>query len=131
MEKRGNVLTENIVFILLNLVFLTILILFILKQGGGAVILERSYAKQISLLIDSAKQNTTIKLNMEDAKALAEKNKIDFNEIIKINKNIVTIKLSQESGYSYSFFNDVDVGAYPGKNLEKEFYVFTINEKNE
>jgi len=126
-KKNGNILTGNIVFILLNLVFLAILILFLLKQGSGAVVLEMSYAKQIALLVDCAKSDTTIKLNMGDAKALAEDNKIGFDKIIKIEGNIVTVKLSEKSGYSYSFFNDVEVDAYPGENKDKDFYIFTIN----
>ena len=41
-NKRGNILVENIVFIILNLVFVAILILFIMRQGIGAVVLEQS-----------------------------------------------------------------------------------------
>jgi len=124
--KRGNILVENIIFIILNLIFLVILILFLLKQGSGAIVLEQSYAKQISLLIDSSKPLMTLKLNMEEGKKLAEKNKVDFNEVVRIEDNIVVVKLSGKGGYEYSFFNDVDVTAYP----DKEFYVFIINEKN-
>ncbi len=129
MKKRGTILIENVIFIILNLLFLTILILFIAKQGGGSLVLEQSYAKQISLLIDSAKPVSIIKLNMNKAYKLAEKNGIDFNEVVKINRNIITIKLSEDSGYDYSFFNDVNVGAYPGP--EKGIYIFTISEKIE
>ena len=125
-KKRGNILVENIIFIILNLVFLSILILFLVKQGSGAIVLEQSYTKQIALLIDSAKPGMILKLNMEEGKKLADKNKVNFDEIVKIEKNIVIVKLSEKGGYEYSFFNDVDVTAYP----DKEFYVFIINEKN-
>lgn len=127
-EKRANILIENIIFIVLNLIFLTILILFLLKQGGGAIVLEQAYAKQIALLIDSAKPGTTIKLNMQDAKILAEKNNINFRDVVKINGNIVKIKLSEKGGYTYSFFNDVEV--FPPYQ-DREFYIFVIGEKNE
>ncbi|GAJ02310.1 unnamed protein product [marine sediment metagenome] len=53
MKKRGTILAENIIFITLNILFLVILILFIWKQGAGAIVLEQSYAKQIALLVDS------------------------------------------------------------------------------
>ena len=126
-DKRAKILMENIIFIILNLLFLTILILFLFKQGQGAVVLEQSYAKHIALVIDSAKPVMLIKINMDKGKELAEDNGVNFEEVVRINGNVVTVKLSEKGGYSYSFFNDVDVGEYP----EGEFYVFTINEKTE
>lgn len=124
MKKRGTILAENIIFIILNLVFLTILIIFIARQGSGAIVLEQSYAKQIALLVDSAKPVMIIKLNMDKAQKLADKNEVDFKDVVKINENIVTVKLSDRGGYSYSFFNDVNVTAYP----EGENYTITISE---
>jgi len=124
MEKRGVLLVENIIFIVLNIVFLTILILFLLKQGSGAIVLEQSYAKNIALLIDSAKPVMEIHLNMEKAIKVAEKNNIEPDEIVKIHNNIVIVKLTEKGGYSYSFFNDVDATAYP---LNEEDYVFVIS----
>ena len=62
--KKGAILMENVIFIILNILFITILILFLLRQGQGAVLLEQSYAKQIALLIDSAKPEMTIILDM-------------------------------------------------------------------
>jgi len=127
MKKRAQILVSNLVFIILNLVFLTILILFIFKQGQGAVAFEQSYAKQIALIIDSAQPGMVIKLNMENAEKICEKNNLDFKGVVKINKNIVLVKLSEKGGYEYSFFNDVKVVPYPD---EEGIYVFTIN-KNE
>ena len=65
MEKRGTVLVENVIFIILNLLFLSILVLFLVKQGSGAIVLEQAYSKQISILIDSAKPPMEIQLDME------------------------------------------------------------------
>lgn len=126
-NKRGEILVENIIFIVLNLLFLTILILFLLRQGDGAVVLEQSYAKNIALLIDSAKPVMEIQLNMEKAREVAKKNNVDFDEVVKIQDNLVIVKLSEKGGYSYSFFNDVEATAY----VKDEFYIFIINEKNE
>jgi len=125
-DKRGQILLENVIFIILNLVFLTILILFLFRQGNGAVVLEQSYAKNIALLIDSAKPITEMKLNMEDAMNLAGKSGVAREEIVKINDNIVTVKLTEKGGYQYSFFNDVDVTSYPDVFPEKN-YIIKIN----
>lgn len=125
MKKRGTILAENVIFIVLNLIFLAILILFLAKQGGGVIIVEQTYAKQVALLIDSAKPGMTIRLNMEKVKKLTDKNKMDFSEAVKINGNVVSVKLTKDSGYEYSFFNDVDASVYP--DVDNINYIIKIN----
>ncbi len=130
--KRGAILMENVVFIILNLLFISILIVFLLKQGEGAIVLEQSYAKYIALVIDAAKPGMEIKIDMEKGKKLAEKNNIDFDEIVKISGNSVKIKLSKNGEYIYSFFNDVNVTCYPDTSNPEDVtaYIFKINEYN-
>lgn len=137
-KKRGTILMENVVFIILNLLFIMILVIFISKQGQGAILLEESYAKQIALLIDSAKPEMTIILNMENAKELSGKNEVSFSEVVRVDKenNLVIVKLSSDGGYSYGFFNDVDVSVYPDtKGLQNsgdaDSYVIKINSYND
>ena len=129
MKKRGTILVENVIFIILNLLFLIILILFIAKQGSGAIIVEQSYAKQIALLIDSAKPISIIELNMDQALEIAEDNEISFDDVVKINPPLVRVKLSENSGYEYSFFNDIEISAYPGPR--EGIYIFIIGERAE
>jgi hypothetical protein len=125
-DTKGTILVENVIFIVLNILFLVILILFLYRQGNGAVVLEQSYAKNIALLIDSAKPITEMKLNMEDAFTLAQKNGVKPEDIVKINGDIVTVKLSVQGGYQYSFFNNVDVTTYPDVSPNKN-YIIKIN----
>ncbi len=125
-NKKGVILVENVIFIILNLMFIIVLALFIFKQGSGAIVLEQSYAKNIALLIDSAKPVSELILNMEDAMDLAEKNGVERNEIVRIEENLVTVKLTKNSGYQYSFFNDVDATAYPDLEPNKN-YIIKIN----
>ena len=126
MKKRGQILVENIIFIVLNLIFLTILILFLYSKTGGEAILEEKYSKQIALLIDSAKPGMTIQLNMEDAIEKAEENDWNKGKIVSISGNTVTVKLREKGGNSYSFFNDIAVSAFP----DKEEYIFLIGDYN-
>ena len=126
MKKRGQILVENIIFIVLNLIFLTILILFLYSKTGGEAILEEKYSKQIALLIDSAKPSMTIQLNMEDAIEKAEDNGWDKDKIVSISGNTVTVKLREKGGNSYSFFNDVNISKFP----DKEEYIFLIGDYN-
>ncbi len=125
-NKRGVILLENVIFVILNLVFISILILFLFRQGNGAGVLEQSYAKNIALLIDASKPVMEMKLNMEDAFDLAEKNGIARDDIVKREGNIIIVKLSEKGGYEYSFFNNVDVTAYPDIYPEKN-YIIKIN----
>ena len=125
-NKSGTILIENVIFIVLNILFLVILILFLYRQGNGAIVLEQSYAKSIALLIDSAKPITEMKLNMDDAFILAQKNGVKPEDIVKITGNIVTVKLSDKGGYEYSFFNNVDVTTYPDISPNKN-YIIKIN----
>jgi len=133
MTKKGTILVENIIFIILNLLFLTVLVLFLVKQGSGAIVLEQAYSKQIAMLADSAKPIMLIKMDMDKGKTIAEKNGINFNDVVKIDGNIVTVKLSEKGGYSYAFFNDVDVGHYAEKDDKTGkytgIYILTINKK--
>ncbi|MFH1311185.1 MAG: hypothetical protein ABIH65_02160 [Nanoarchaeota archaeon] len=126
-NKKANILTENIIFIILNLVFLLILIVFLFSKTGSPAVLEEKYSKQIALAIDSAEAGMVIHLNMEDAIKTAAKEGINTNNIISIQENVVTIKLREKGGYSYSFFNNVDVNSYPDTTNNKE-YVFFIYE---
>lgn len=128
MNKQGEILVENIIFILLNLVFLTILILFIARQGEGIIVTEESYAKEIALMIDAAQPGMTLHFDVKDARGLAEKNGIDFENIITIDKNVVSVKLSKNSGYSYSFFNDVKVSEPYPDATNKFMYIIKILE---
>ena len=125
-NRRGTILIENVIFIILNLAFIAILILFLYRQGNGTVVMEQSYAKNIALLIDSGKPVMEMKLNMEDAMILAQTSGVNREDIVKINGNIITVKLSKNGGYQYAFFNSVDVTTYPDVYPEKN-YIIKIN----
>ncbi len=132
MNKRGaNILTENIIFILLTLIFFAILITFIFSRTTSAVLIEEELAKQTALIIDSAKPGMIIKINVEEAIAKARSENYHEN-IIKIKDNLVTVQLRDKGGYSYSFFNDVFANAYPdapSEDGEIKDYVIIIDEK--
>ena len=131
-NKKAAILMENVIFIILNILFITILILFLLRQGQGAVLLEQSYAKQIALLIDSAKPGMTIILDMGKAKDLAEKNGLEFKDSVTKTNTIITVRLSASGGYSYSYFNDVNVSLYANGDPENiNSYVIKVNEYNQ
>jgi hypothetical protein len=122
-SKRGSgILPYNVKFMIVYLIVISIFLYFLYSRGSGAVVLEQSYAKNIALLIDSAKPITVIKLNMENAFDLAGKNGVKINEIVRIDGNNVIVKLSPSGSYKYSFFNNVDVTVYPDNPDSKGVY---------
>jgi len=126
--KKANILTENIIFIILNLVFLSILALFLFSKMGAAAVLEEKYAKEIALIIDSAEPVMTVTLDMSDAIEIAIKEGLDPGKIVSIEENVVMVVLGEDSGYSYSFFNDVDVvPSFDSQHGGR--YIFFITEK--
>ena len=127
MKKRGNILTENLVFIILNLIFLSILIGFVAIQGNGHAVSEENYAKNIALLIDSSQPYTEITLDLEKVSKKIDKD-FPFSQVVHISDNTVIVKFSDESAGSYSFFNDVRASANPSSSTS---YVLRIEEKNE
>ena len=128
VNKKGEILISNVVFIILNVLFLFLLILFLLRQGSGGIVLEQIYAKEIALLADSAQPTMLIKIDMEKGMKIAEENGINFDNVVTINGNLVKVKLTENSGYTYSFFNDVSLMAYPDKvnNHYNGLYVLTV-----
>jgi hypothetical protein len=131
--KRGELLVQNIIFIILNLMFLSILVLFLIKQSSGAVFLEDSYSKQIALMVDAAKPGTKIYFNMDKAMKVAKGNGIDFKDVVSKDGNFVRVQLSDKSGKEYSFFNDVEVNFFPQEDqVNSEYtgiYVITVDRK--
>jgi hypothetical protein len=111
-DKRGmEILTETVIFIILNLVFLGIMIAFIFLKTSPTGLVEQDTAKQLALLIDAAEPGAEIILDAEEIVEIAKKNGISEDEAVKIVDNRVSVKLSEKSGYEYSFFNDVSVVA--------------------
>lgn len=128
-QKRGNILTENIIFVVLNVAFLVILALFLFSKTSDTGVLEEKYAKQIALLIDAAEPVMTISLDMKEAIEGAADENYPLDQIVMINENFVTVRLSGDSqGYTYSFFNSVSANANFNTTSGTGYYI-NINEK--
>lgn len=100
---------ETLIFFLLNTIFFVTMLFFIYHAGTRAFIYEESYAKQIALIMDNAKPEMAILLDISEIIEIAEKNNKQLNEIFKLDKenNLVKVSLS-ERGYSYQYFSDYD-----------------------
>ena len=84
------------------------------------------------MLIDSAKPGMDVRLNMEDAVEKANDENWE-GKIVSIQDNIVTVQLREKGGYSYSFFNNVELSkeyhyARDGENYEFKIEGYKQNE---
>ena len=114
MDKKAvDLLTGNLIFIILAVVFIGILFVFVYSKSSSEALVEEQTAKQIALMIDAANSGTQIILNIE---GVLENNKA--TNPIRIEEGVVRVQLSEKSGYSYGFFNDVEVESeIKGENL--------------
>lgn len=111
MNKKADILHEQIIFIILNVVFFSVLILFIYLQSSPVHLAEEETAKQIALLIDSSKPGSEIEVNLADFFEKAEGNGISKEKSVEINnnENLVIVRGDKDSFYEYSYFNDVNI----------------------
>lgn len=106
-KKGENILTGDVIFIVLNLAFLSILLIFLFAKANSAATLEEKYSKEIALAIDSARPGMVINISMSDAVNAAKKNGLNPNNIVNIKGNLVNVNLQGKGGYTYSFFNNI------------------------
>ncbi len=112
-KRADSPIYPTVIFIVLNIMFFSILILFVWKSATGALIYEQLYAKEIGLIIDKAKEGMEISLDFEKAIEIAEKNEFDKKKIVEVNneKNLVVVKLGGGGGYSFKYFSDYDISS--------------------
>jgi len=85
LNKKADLLHENVVFIVLNVIFFVMMILFIQMQGSAIHIAE------------------------DFEKAEDEGMRRDKSSQINNEQNIVVVKGSLDTFYDYSYFNDVNI----------------------
>ena len=132
MNKRGELLVENVIFIILNLAFLSIIVLFLVQQSSSVSELEEVYAKKAALMIDSSKPAMKLKFDMREGLKETEDSGTDFEDVLRVEDNKVVVSLSNKTSHSYHFFNEVNVSSYPERNEQNEYtglYVLTVNER--
>lgn len=131
MDKKAvNILMENIVFILLIVVFVLIMYFAITRAGSQATLFEQAYAKQIALMIDKAEPGIEIEMDIYDMNDIARKNRFSGNYVsINNEENKVNVKLVEGKGYDYYYFNDVDVIWSLDKGKRNLFLKFVERQK--
>ena len=109
-NKRGDVALINVImFLVLNLAFVSVMFVFINYAGSRALIYEQSYAKQVALIIDNAKPDMAILLDVSEGLEVARKSEKDLSKAFVLKDGKVFVDLGRGGGYSYEYFTNYDV----------------------
>lgn len=114
MNKKAadTTVIENTIFIVLNIAFFVIMLIFVYNSGNNILVKEQSYAKEIALIIDNCKPGMSVLLNINDLIEIAKKNNFPADKIVRLDKknNKVIVSLKQNSGFGFQYFSkDVEV----------------------
>lgn len=104
-NKKARILMSTVIYSVFVIAFIAILFIFVSRMGSDVSSLEKNTAAGIALMIDSAEPGTRIMYNLED---VLEESK-DVENPVRIEDNLVIVKLSDKSGFSYAFFNDLEI----------------------
>ena len=107
-NKKGvEIGMDNLVFLLLVIVFVSGMLLTVNRNGSQVTLFEQIYAKQIALIIDKAESGMEIEVDMFDVYRIAKENKLGGNPVsIDNDLGKVNVKLVKGNGYDYYYFND-------------------------
>ena len=117
---------DNVIFIILNLVFFLAMMFFIFRASSGAMVYEQAYAKEIALLLDESKANTTFIIDMTEGVQIAEKSK-KTSEIVSINNlnKEVSVSLIEGEGYKFNYFSDYNVSY----RMNNNYLIISVGER--
>ncbi len=105
---------ETIIFLILNLVFISIMLIFVWSSGQGFFVYESMYAKKLALFVDYSKPGMTVFFDVTEIIEIAEEKGLkgqDLEEIFKVDNenNEIIVDISGKGGHKYKFFSDYDV----------------------
>ena len=107
-KKGDDLLNEQLIFIILNLIFFSSLIFFVVRSGSGEVLIEEDYAKKIGLILDSIEPNMEINISVEELVLFMDKNQI-IGIPVSLENNLVNVKISNSGGYTFNYFSSIPV----------------------
>lgn len=132
MNKKASIseqIMDNLVFLLLAVIFLVGMYLFVSSQKNGAAIWEEFYAKEISKVMNLAQPGDEIILDVHKGTEIANRNKIDLRkETFNFNneKKEVCVKFNRGKKICYSYFNDVNVSSWRVELAVPDFNALVI-----
>ncbi|MCX8158932.1 MAG: hypothetical protein N3D20_01425 [Candidatus Pacearchaeota archaeon] len=126
MNKRasvGDVLMDNVVYLIILMIFILGMFGVVWKQSNSAVFWEDYYAKEIAKIVDLAKPGDVVVLDVHKLMKTAKANGfLKPSEIFWFDNlnNKICVKLSPRGRSCYSYFNDVRV---VGQRIEVDYSI--------
>ena len=108
-KKAESALVGQVVMIILTIILFLMIIYYVYDSSKSVVFVEKTYAKQIALLIDSSRPGMNISVDFSEGFDLAEKNKISLNNLVRYSDNKIIVQLGKRPGYSMSVFTDYNI----------------------
>jgi hypothetical protein len=107
-KKADENLLEQIIFIILNILFFAALLFFVWRSASSDSVLEEQYAKKIGLIIDSMKPGSEVTISLLKLNEIANSNKFKGNVVfVDVNNNQVNVRVGDKTGKSFSFYTKV------------------------
>lgn len=127
-NRKGEIVWPVVLFIILNLVFFSMLFYFVHRASGGGLFYEQLYAKNIALTLDRAVPGMKIIMDITPLVELAKDAKYTKDLVTFDPKTgFVTVRTSGDSKYLYKTFNGYNVNL----DIKGSVLVIMINELNE
>lgn len=126
MNKRGWDLSyEAIIYLVVNVVVFSILFIGVGRAGTGVSVYEEAYAKEIALLIDSAKPGMTIEIDVTEILAIARDKNTQYDIKLNCDSNEVIVRAGNTGGYGMKYFNELKKCDYSVDLTRRVFIVKT------
>lgn len=124
-DKRAiNLLSGVVIFIILNVIFISALFFFVARAGKNVSLYEQIYAKQIVLVIDGAKPGTSIEIDVSELYEIARKNKFRGNIVnVDYSNNEIFVRLEEGKGYGFKYFSELNSGAISLDSREEKLHI--------
>ena len=118
MNKRGTgeILTNNLIYIILFLVFFMLMFYFVVGFQDGSSVWEEFYAKEIVKIVNEAEPGTEIYLDVTALTKIAFKHGKSRNEIMNLFLNgeydeyssVVTAATEKHERHAYNWQHNID-----------------------
>ena len=105
-KRAQDLLTGTVMFIVLNVAFFGLMLLFVTNVGTNAATLEKIYSRQIALTIDNMRPGTETTLYLPKLFDAAEKNKFtqEVVDLSVLEEGKITVRVAKGDGNSFYYF---------------------------
>lgn len=121
-KKGDEILTEELIFIILNSIFFISLIFFVINSGSSDSVIEETYAKKIAIILDSMNSNMEVNISVDVLLEAMEDNELLNFIPVSAQGNFVKVSVRKDSSYTFSYFSSVS----PKFFLDRENKMLTI-----